>query len=52
MTITLILLTKKETSTHIKFVTVSNYFTQIKESKSSRDLFQVIKEKNKKKRKC
>ncbi len=50
--ITSALSTKKETSTHIKFKTASDCFTQIEESEFSRDLLRKMQKKDKKKREC
>jgi len=52
ITITSALSAKKETSTHIKFETASDRFTQTEESESSRDLLRRMKEKDRKKRGC
>ncbi len=50
--ITSVLSAKKETSTHIKFKTASDRFTQIEESKSSWDLLRRMKKKDRKKKEC
>jgi len=50
--ITSVLSAKKETSTHIKFKTASDRFTQIEESESSRDLLRRMKKKDRKKKEC
>ncbi len=52
ITITSALSAKKETSTHIKFKTASDRFTQTEESESSQDLLRRMKEKDRKKREC
>ncbi len=52
ITITSALSAKKETSTHIKFETASDHFTQIEKSESSRDLLRRMKKKDRKKREC
>ncbi len=52
ITITSALSAKKETSTHIKFETASDHFTQTEKSESSRDLLRRMKKKDRKKREC